>query len=335
MVLALALALAGATAPLLVEGCSDDDPSRPVRPTPNATIENIWPNADSLEWTYAYREAAADSFGIPDTLLYTTPEQVPPAPSLDEVIPFLVRRAMPDSDKRQSGVVRLRFEGMETTTSGVVAQHLAQTRFGPQEAPAAALSRARFDDAFLRRLWLLRPDLREKIRDRRKAISESREEDEWLGSPLFLRDAAFEKTDEYIGAYGNLNRQLSWLFLEADLTAGHAFTFQLVPDLADNVFLHAQIVSNGEDFRTGFGTFAKTVRCAYLVDYGASGLLTPEGGELGYFGTHDSGIVVYAPMVGPIYDYEVHLAFNGLPEEEAYAFLEQKLIGSNVPWLSD
>ena len=315
-------------------GCADDDdcPSCPRAPVPDATLDNVWPNADSLSWMFTHKQVVRQGTFVPT--LYATREEVPPVPSFQEILPFLENPVWPDSGTSLEGLVRLRFEGEMTTAAGVTTQRLTETRFAEQSGWPLTDSQASFETALLGRLWVARPDLREKIHERLKAAPAAIDEEEFLIGSAFLGAAAWEKTAAHIGAYGELSPDLFWLFLEADLTEGHTFVIQPVPELADDVFLHGKITANGEEFATGFGTFAKTVQCAYLIDYGISLAVDEDGDPLGYHGMHASGFIVYAPMVGPIYCYEINLVNNGDAAEEGAKYIERALIGTNVPWAS-
>ena len=131
-------------------------------------------------------------------------------------------------------------------------------------------------------------------------------------SPNFLFGYAWEKTDEYIGSYGDLNTELAWKYLVADLGPGSSFTMQLVPDLADDVFLHAVVLgrhpSSGDDRE-----FRRPLQVLYLVDFGVASATDVYGNVTGYYRVYSYGTVTYVPGVGPVASYERAFVSPGLP----------------------
>jgi hypothetical protein len=155
-------------------------------------------------------------------------------------------------------------------------------------------------DTLLARLWAARPDLRETLRARGRDLPpEGRAA---LLQPLFLDGYAWKSTEDWIGGYGDLDLELSWKYLDADLRPGTEFTVQLLPSVTDNVFLHARILPAAA-VDTPTGRF-EVVRCLYLVDYGV-GAHTDDSGVLsGYAQRMSYGTIDYAPGFGPVAAYE-------------------------------
>lgn len=277
-------------------GCSDDEPTGTGGGL-DPTLENAWPNENGRSWTYAVTERswAGD---VPDTV-YADPDSVPAAPDIEEILSLLDDRDTPAPADTTLWAYGLQFSDSITTDPGVTAQHLAETM--DPGAPAAGrlpVGRVEPRAAFFRSLARARPDLAPRIR----ALAGAAEVD--IVGPLLVSGGAWEKTTEHIGLYGAVDTLLSWQFLDANVRPGHEFTFQLVPSLADDVFLHAHVVHQGT-VTTPVGTFANGVEVAYLIDYGVSGIT--EGGSpeiLGYARLITYGTVVYAPTVGPVRVYE-------------------------------
>jgi hypothetical protein len=284
---------------VVMTSCDDDD--CPTCPTPEPvepTLENLWPNADSTAWTYLLAESRwpdASEAGP-----YENEEDVPPAPSLDEIVVRLGTDMVPDTAEEMRGIYRLRFEGEVTTGSGVRTQLLRETIYG-EDFSYPALKVGDLPWTFLQRLAQVRPDLRAEIQARGVRLKSMATDFEIL--PVYLHGYAFAKTQEYIGGYGDVDTELSWKFLENDISVGHEFIFQLVPSLADDVFLHSRILRHA-DVQTEAGVFENCVECLYMIDYGVFEAVDGLGSPAGYYGYHDYGTITYAPTVGPIHSYE-------------------------------
>ena len=152
--------------------------------------------------------------------------------------------------------------------------------------------------------------------------------------PLYLFGYAWEKTREYIGSYGDLNTNLSWKYLEADLDPGHEFTIQLVPDLADDVFLHVRVLRE-RTATSPLGDHPRSIDVLYEVDYGISEATDVDGNPIGYWHAYDYGMITYAPKVGPVASYERSLISVGEPLDPGYRELTAELTavvpGGNGP----
>jgi len=334
---------------LILAGCSDNrvplGPSRTqgaaelsdaLRPGSNLALDaqsrlkpdlsNIWPNEDGRYWIYTIQERA---WGNPpfdplfDPRTYPTAAQVPPAPRLLEVAALLRSHPIGANPVLSTAFYRMQFNGIKTTQSGAVGQNL-ETRIieevgiGPaavQVGPAAVrVGTAAMPPGFLRTLSVARPDLARKLAAKWGTLIRTASTDAAasIDPPNFLFGYAWEKTSEYIGSYGDLNTQLAWRYLVANLRPGSSFVMQLIPDLADDVFLHARVLT-GNSSRTEFGTFRNAVRVLYLIDFGVSTLTDVDGNSLGYFRVYSYGTVDYVPGVGPVASYERALVQPGRP----------------------
>jgi hypothetical protein len=276
---------------LLLAGCESGSecvncPPTGVGPTPNPTLQNIWPNRDGTSWVYDHTARVWEA----DLTFYPTREDVPstPLPSWYKVFNYLQTNVPPTATSVETGTLTLTFEGMTTTPAGVTAQNLNEEIVLDEPPGRAGASRNWIVD----RPWT--PNAEAGILGRAAMQS---------GRPLLLHGGAWEKNSEWIGTYGDINQDLAWKFLTSDLRMGATFTFQLVPQLADNIFLHC-IVYRQVVAKTEVGTFTKALDCLYMIDYGVAGFTDQQGGLLGYARVVDLGRVIYAPTIGPVYSYE-------------------------------
>jgi hypothetical protein len=274
----------------------DDDPTPP--PPPAATMDSAWPNADGLEWNYDLTlKSWSDS--TPDSL-YATREEVPPMPPLQDLAAQLAT-PIPGSPAAvgTAGYV-LRFDGTATTASGITGQNLVSEIVVSADA-AASVSR---NTVFLHRLAAARPDLRPQI-----AATYPAEWNEKGGpmvfGPLFLSGGVYEKTAAHIGAYGDLDSLLAWKWLETDVTPGHEFELQLVPSIADEVFLHARVLGS-RTVTVPSGTYQQVLDVLYAVDYGVTQVVDDTQQNLGYIRVYSYGSIAYAADVGPVESVERH-----------------------------
>jgi hypothetical protein len=324
---------------LLPYGCSQDAPVAPSRDGgtsafsdwiqfaadraqggPRASLRNIWPNDDGREWTYRIDQR---EWSAPPIRSYPTAVEVPAIPSLDDVAALLGNHPIGTDPVETSGGYRLKFNGTKTTLSGATGQNLeasvfdlgaGSARLGVDAANVAATP------GFIRALVRARPDLREKIQRRwpeaaRGPLASGVPPE--VSMPLFLFGSAFEKTREYIGSYGDLNLDLSWKYLEANLQPGSEFSMQLIPDLADNVFLHVRVLREVTAV-TALGNIPRSIEVLYMVDYGVSEATDQFGNPIGYSGAFGYGAITYAPRVGPVASYERPFVDVGEPLHPGY-----------------
>ena len=331
---------------LLVSGtllfaCGDHE-CGPACHRPEPTVENLWPNQDGTFWTYDYTWRAWDS----EVNYYADEDSLPPLPSMDEIENLLRNHPIGDNPDTVTGVYKLEFSGQTTTGSGVTAQNLEQTVIPTRGC--GLLTRADTPHpGFLERLRLVRPDLRPGIDAhlpalvpsslghlvRGDAYGKERDPSHTLRltdppSPGLIHGGAWEKTHEWIGTYGDLDTLLAWKFLEADLASNHEFTHQLVPSLADDVFLHCRVLGKTV-LRTSAGDFWKALECIYLVDYGPANI-DPPGGTERWQHFYDYGRVVYVPDLGPVHSYERVLIAVGKTVGAVYGDITVELAGTNL-----
>jgi len=236
-----------------------------IVPVAQPSMASLWPNQDGSSWGYHQTyQAGPGGFGNPDTT---------------------------------ETLFRLHFDGTVAVPGRSDAQNLVE-----EEVVASAPSLAATPDAFLRTLWLARPDLRDAL-GQRGVTGAAAQVPEWAA--LLVHGGAFEKTAQEIRIWRtDTTGLLSWVFLRFDLSLGHMFSLQLVPDLAPDVFLYAT-VGGLENVTVPAGSYTGCQRVDYRIDYGES-ICTGEGSSepLGTFRGQTLGYVLYAPDVGPVFSFE-------------------------------
>ena len=324
--------------------CRDDGnsscPVCPGAPPAEPTLENIWPNADSTAWTYTIAQRQWSDSTSPQ--VYPSAEEVPPAPTIDEIRGSLWAGQVSERVHTVRGTYRLQFLGRMTTESGAEGQLLKETVYSEnRENPKSRFTG--LTASFYRHLARARPDL--KARLLAKGLIDSENDGRLSRSPdladtlnqiepayFYLHGHAWERTAEQIGGYGDLDTVPSWKFLERDLSPGHEFVQQLVPELADDVFLHARILPR-RSVATEAGLFTNCVECAYLIDYGIATAVSENGQELGSYRVYDFASIIYAPGYGPVASYQrtPPLAPAMVAGDLGYALdFRISLIGTNV-----
>lgn len=296
---------------LLLTGCRDDDGISPKK-KPKPTLENIWPNEDGTAWEFDYVWRTWNP--IFPSRIYDNYWDVPPVPSLDEIEELLENHPIGDNPTENHMRFKLEFDGDTTTASGKTAQNLRETI---TDVPFAARTLAAADcgHPFLYSLAIARPDLRNKIVPYLPAnLPHSRLDEDYNGvvtGPSLLHGYAWEKTEDYIGSYADLDTFLAYKYLESNLNPGHDFTFQLVPSLASDVFLHCRILRRFSYTLEG-GERGTAIECLYLIDYGIAEIRTIYDPEA-YFTLFDYGTIIYVMDVGPVYCCERDMVEPGKP----------------------
>jgi hypothetical protein len=319
-------------------GCNDDDgvtfrttsPDWRSRPT----LNNIWPNADQTSWTYDYVWLESEEWS---PAYYPTEDDVPPLPAWADFLGYLGIEFTADSLVTTKAIFRMKFDGQTTSGPGVTAQNLEESFQDENTGAIVVLDAAAQDREFIRRLYLARPDLKatlERLVEATPALqpfapfyAPDESPAASVLKPLYVHGGVWEKTSEWIGTYGVLDRLLAWKFLTANLNPGTEFSHQLIPSMADDVFLHCRVLRRFE-FSTEIGEFQNAIACLYVLDYGISIALNTEGQRLGYTRNFGYGVVIYAPTVGPVYSHERSVGSEGDPigREE----LEIRLIASST-----
>jgi hypothetical protein len=277
---------------LALSAC-DDDSTGPGTSVP--TLENIWPNQDGRSWSFKWVRAGSETG--PATL-YSTPDEVPTIPSFDDAYALLIAPDPPDLQTDIDGFFELEFAGNDTTASGATGQLLKETAF--LESPEFGFMTLDPKQILLSHLHQRRPDLRSRIES---ILPKQGPPQVLVTGPLLLHGGAFERTESHIGTYGDLDQDLAWKFLEADLSIGHEFSFPLVPSLASDVVLHAQ-VRNSLSTTIAGRSYRNCLEVLYVVDFGVAAYIPPTGGVSGYYRLFDVGTILYAPGLGPVQSEE-------------------------------
>jgi hypothetical protein len=279
---------------VLTGGCLFDNDSSPP------ALDLLWPNADHSRWDFQLVRREWNEDGV----LYLSPSAVPPAPSIRDIATLVDSAPIGELTAVDTTLWRFEFDGTITTESGAVGQRVLTEIVDAMPAGRAAAA----GGEFWRRLAIARPDLRERIAKLApQAVGVRGAQSE----PVFLDGYAWVKTPAVIAGFGDLDQELSWLYLDAQLRPGHAFTLALVPSLAADVFLHGLILPR-RSVITPAGEFTPVV-CVYLIDYGVLAATDASGIPFAYWRNYDYGLVGYAPGVGPVFGYERRMLTTGLP----------------------
>lgn len=185
----------------------------------------------------------------------------------------------PAATPRDVSSVRFDLGAVTTLPGGVVVQPLVVESGGAPAPPALA-----------RQLVLARPDV----------VPAAELEPSGATSGLAVLDAgALRVAADEIAAYRTDLGMRAWLYLLADPVPGRTFDLQLVPDLADSVFLHARVLDRA-DVSAPAGSFPGAVRVLYEIDFGWSAATGDSGQVLGRTRAWTRGEVFYAAGVGPV-----------------------------------
>jgi hypothetical protein len=153
--------------------------------------------------------------------------------------------------------------------------------------------------ALEQRLWSVRPELREKLlvgRARRVAVQPSL----LLRVPECSNEAGLLVDDEVaMGLWGS-NGDWAWWWITADVTPGSTFRLQLVPHLADDVFVNGNVRTIDGAVTTPAGSFTNVVIVDYVIELGESIISDAVGTVLGTAFFETVGWVAFVPGVGPV-----------------------------------
>jgi hypothetical protein len=306
-------------------GCGTDK-SCPTCPGGVISLGNIWPNRDSTYWVYEYSRRTWDQ----DLITYDNKSDVPSAPTLDDIERIIDVQPVGENVQVEDKYYRLEFDSLITTSAGVTAQNLKEMiAVGQGDLTGHQING---DAALMARLLMARPDLRGQILPNlRKTpatfllpvehLCEPYQSEDLhargvdstfivldLG-PVLLHGGAWEKTSQWIGTYGDLEKRLAWKYLSFNLSAGSEFHYQLNPSVKSDVFMHVRIMGT-VSLDTPVGIFENALECLYLVDYGVAALDNLGPAPL-YARGIDFGTIAYAPDIGPVFSYERNLAWVG------------------------
>jgi hypothetical protein len=183
--------------------------------------------------------------------------------------------------------------GTAETAGGTAQILIAEHGQGPGAIATPAL------EPLLRAVWRARPDLRTAILARYGSSAVTEVPPPWY--PLFLHPGCFMKDPTKIQMWRPDWNQPAWTYLEDNLTPGATFTQQLVPELADDVYLHGTVEAVDVTVTTQARTYEHAVRMGYVIDYGWGEEPNPDGDPVSFlFRTESRGHVHYVPDVGPV-----------------------------------
>ena len=240
-------------------------------------------------------------------------------PSLDSLWPnadglrfeYLYHRLDLMMDVDISGDAYLGLVGYTTVPGGeaqnLIGEHPLLPTRTKTEAPEFA--------PLLASVWRARTDLRPAIEARYKTKSRT---DYW--EPLFLHTGYFMKTEDKVEMWQDEWLHSTWTYLEGEPVVGSSFTHQLVPELADDIFLHGEVTAINTTVVTENGTYTNAVKVTYLVDMGVF-TMSDENGNLLVTGHAElRGHVHFVPDVGPVemlqeYEPFVWLECDECPED--------------------
>jgi len=277
----------------LLSGCGSDECAPDA---PAYDLESIWPNDDGRSWQYVYTWRVWDGSVVEPS--YGSRDEVPPAPTLDEIEKILDSQPLGTNVEIRVGTYKMRFSGGTTTAMGITTQALVDTAYFPDEAslPSAGMNPAR---AMLHRLLHASPDTRAALVRSGEWDAPVAEAPIIVLPPQLIHGGAWEKTDEHIGTYNDFETRLGWKFLGADLSEGSEFTRALSPWALDDAYMHCRVLGEAS-VKTKSAYYAHGLECLYMIDYGPMQL----GPPIRWVRNVDYGKVIYVPDVGPVYSYE-------------------------------
>lgn len=157
----------------------------------------------------------------------------------------------------------------------------------------------------VRWLWLARPDLRPAL----AAQAAAPKDRSGFWAPYFLHTGYFRGTPERLEMWQDTWLHPTWTYVTAPPLVGTSFTHQLVPELADDIFLHGTITETDAVVITPAGVFTGAVVVRYLVDMGVGEFADETGQVLGQTHGEISGHVAFVPEVGPVEMLEEFVPF--------------------------
>ena len=311
---------------LLFAGCDEDNGggggSDRVIQTPEASLDNLWPDDDGNSWFHDYAFYEATAIEPP---LSPDPESVPASPSLDVALAFFADEPLA-GDEVATGLYAFGFRGEGTTESGASGPVLVSSLYsGPELAAGAASTQ----DPMMRWVARLRPDLLPVLRARGVELELPKQGE--LFRPLLLGDGIWHRDAASIGYYNNLDLEPRLRLAEADLTPGHEWTVQLIPELTDDVFLHARVLAEVRR-KTPMGTFDSVVPIFYYIELGVVTYYDDALEIIGYARSVAAARIEYAPGTGPAHWHEWHLAHVDEDGEGNPILLPA--VGENEGWLT-
>ena len=187
------------------------------------------------------------------------------------------------------------FDGEITTDSGVTGQNLVAEAFLPDKAESV------IGGGLLARIAEARPDLRAAIEERYGVLPADPAKDDPFEVivPFFLGDGCWERTEDAIIGYGDLDPDPSWVYLHEPLTAGSTVTHQLVPAITDDIWLYVHHRGRRTTAVDGV-TYVDAREILSVVDLGEMTEVDEQGNPIGTFHPYMVAVVTYVPTIGPV-----------------------------------
>jgi hypothetical protein len=261
-----------------------------IAPTAHAqifTVEGLWPQVDGASWTF-------------DGTLEEYPATV------------------------ESFTARLIFDGPVDLAGGVTALNLIGQVNGlpaaPDDGSPSGLS------PVLRTVWRLRPELRSALETRYVHAARSpSQRPMWPLELLQPAEAEFGlgslSTTTVMGTWRDGIANWAWWYFTDAFSIGSEWTLQLIPDIADDVFLHGRVFDQFTQIDVGGQTYTNVLVMEYTVDFGEI-TIVDQGGQLTGSGRAETtGRVSFGMDVGPLRMFEdfAYTQVNcplGCPEED-------------------
>ncbi len=251
-----------------------------------------------------YRPRSGSLLGLGFLALFLTGSNVAVAqPTLDSLWPnstgnsWSYDMTWEGLDGPVSGTGSLFFTGSEIFPPGVEVQNLlGQASVSPTKSDAPhGLS------ALERHLWRFRPQLRPQFTERARKNGLPY----WpmvLLTPMegSTSEVGYRETADVIGGWRAPLADWSWWMVSGPVATGSTFRLQLVPDLADDVFLNGEIRGIDESVNTQVGTFNGAVVVDYLIELGEITFGDEDGNLIGTGVGEISGWVAFVPDLGPV-----------------------------------
>jgi hypothetical protein len=217
-----------------------------------------------------------------------------PIPSMEVLHDFLEAPMIGVVMDEAEGLYRLGFDGVVTTESGATGQMVAETFFiDPDDYTKSSAD----VDPVLAMVWQARPDLR-PVMAARYGMTEKAVE-QIIMAPYFLGGYAFAYEDSGYFGYGDLDQNHSWVYLEGDLSVGSEFSLQLVPGLADDIWLYGRIWGVGDLTVNGIA-YENVLECMYVVDMGIQTATDESGEVIGTSHNYMYGNSFFETELGPV-----------------------------------
>jgi len=245
---------------------------------------------------------------IATLMICTSPAFASAQPTMDSLWPnsdglrfeYLYHRISLMEDVDFTGEAYLGLEGYTTTAGGeaqvLVGEHSQE--FFLEKSPTPELP------PLLASVWRARPDLRKAVETHCGAKTRN-----GYWHPTFLHTGYLMKSADKVEMWQDEWSHSTWTYLDGEPVVGSSFTHQLVPELADDIFLHGEVTAVNATVETENGTYHNAVQVTYLVDFGVSTVLDESGVLIATTHSELRGHVHFVPDVGPVEMLQEYLPF--------------------------